>query len=162
MANSLNDILLDLDDFLLERYVKPVEIDFGNLQFQKVREFRKEDSLDDIVKAKIETFQDKLFSMIKSKNLDEVEVYKNANISRQVFSNIRSDENYHPKKNTIFALAISMRLSIDETSELLKKAGYAFSSGSKADLIIQYCMYRNYYDINLVNELLNKYGFEVL
>ena len=72
---------------------------------------------------------------MREKNLDEVEVYKKGNISRQLFSKIKSEKDYHPAKNTIFSLAIGMELSISETSELLEKAGYSFSSAIKSDLI---------------------------
>lgn len=119
-------------------------------------------TIESIAESKIETFQDKLFSMIKEKQLDEVEIYKHGNISRQLFSKIRSEKDYHPTKNTVFSLAIGMGLNIDETSELLEKAGYTFSSASKADLIIQYFLYHKNYDIFAINEVLERYGFEIL
>ncbi len=65
-------------------------------------------------------------------------------------------------KNTVFALAIGMHLTIDETSELLDVAGYAFTSASKMDLIIQYFMYHTNYNIFAINEVLNKCGLETL
>lgn len=149
--------LSELEDYLLKNYVDPKNVD--KICFQAAYNPFEGKSLEDVIKEPVETFQDKLFSMIKEKNLDEVEVYKNANITRQAFSKIRSEKDYHPAKNTVFSLAIGMKLSIDETSELLKKAGYSFSSANKAALIVQYFIYHKIYNIDAVNEALEKYGF---
>ena len=119
-------------------------------------------SLDEIAKSKPETFRDKLFDMIKEKGLDEVEIYKRGNVSRQLFSRIRSEPDYHPTKSTVFSLAIGMGLNIAETAELLEIAGYAFSPANKADLIIQYFIHHQNYNIFAVNEALVKYGFPPL
>ena len=100
--------------------------------------------------------------MIRDKKINEVEMYKKGNISRQLFSKIKSEKDYHPTKNTVFSLAIGMELNIDETSELLAKAGYAFSTSSKIDLIIQYFMYHKNYNLFIINKVLDKYGFETL
>lgn len=100
--------------------------------------------------------------MMREKNLDEVEVYKKGNISRQLFSKIKSEKDYHPTKNTIFSLAIGMELSISETSELLEKAGYSFSSAIKSDLLIKYFISNKNYNIFAINEALDKYGFSPL
>ena len=151
-----DEMILDLEDYLQEKYNPPQNETV--LLFQTVsHEILDKESLDEIIKTPIETFQDKLFKMIKEKNLDEVEIYKKGNISRQLFSKIRSEKDYHPNKNTIFALAIGMHLTIDETIELLDIAGYSFTSTSKTDLIIQYFMYRKNYDIFIINEVLDKY-----
>lgn len=163
MNNATDELLLDIDDFLLERYEKPE----SQILFQVVHTsietgFDTDMSINDIAEKKVETFQDKLFQMIRDKNIDEVEMYKKGNISRQLFSKIKSEKDYHPTKNTVFSLAIGMELNIDETSELLAKAGYAFSSSSKLDLIIQYFMYHKNYNLFVINEVLDKYGLETL
>ena len=163
MNYATDELLLDIDDYLLERYEKPV----SQLLFQVVHTsietgFDTDMTINDIAEKKVETFQDKLFQMIRDKNIDEVEMYKKGNISRQLFSKIKSEKDYHPTKNTVFSLAIGMELNIDETSELLAKAGYAFSSSSKLDLIIQYFMYHKNYNLFVINEVLDKYGFDAL
>ena len=163
MQYATNELLLDIEDYLLERYEKPEpQILFQVVHTDIETGFDTDMSINDIVEKKVETFQDKLFQMIRDKNIDEVEMYKKGNISRQLFSKIKSEKDYHPTKNTVFSLAIGMKLGIDETSELLAKAGYAFNSSSKLDLIIQYFMYHNNYNIFVINEVLDKYGFETL
>lgn len=153
-----DELLLDIEKFLREKY-EP-ESYSEKILFQIA--FDPNLTIESIAESKIETFQDKLFSMIKEKQLDEVEIYKQGNISRQLFSKIRSEKDYHPTKNTVFLLAIGMGLNIDETSELLEKAGYTFSSASKADLIIQYFLYHKNFNIFAINEVLERYGFEIL
>ena len=154
-------VLLDIEDYLLEKYES--QINQPKILFQTIpNEDLKDTSIPDLLKQQTENFQDKLFKMIKNKNLDEVQIYKDANISRQLFSKIRSEKNYHPSKNTIFSLAIGMKLNIDETSELLDSAGYIFTSSSKTDLIIQYFLYHKSYNIFEINEVLDKYGLDIL
>lgn len=159
MKYVTDDLLTDIEDFLMEKYETSKQV----MLFQTVSpDVLSEMPLQDIIATQKETFQDKLFETIKDKNLDEVEIYKRGNISRQLFSKIRSEKDYHPTKNTVFALAIGMELTIDETSELLDAAGYVFTSTSKTDLIIQYFMYHKNYNIFAINEVLDKYGLDVL
>ena len=163
MKYATDELLLDIDDYLLERYEKQEpQILFQMVHTSIETGFDTDMTINDIAEKKVETFQDKLFQMIRDKNIDEVEMYKRGNISRQLFSKIKSEKDYHPTKNTVFSLAIGMELNIDETSELLAKAGYAFSSSSKLDLIIQYFMYHKNYNLFVINEVLDKYGFETL
>ncbi len=123
------------------------------------------DTIDDAFSNIEDNFNRLLFRHIREKNMTNVEVYKNANIDRRLFSKIISNENYTPNKNTILALAISLKLNIDETRTLLNSAGYAISHASKADLIIEYyIMHPNNKDYNIydLNFLLFKYNQEQL
>lgn len=165
MQYASNELLLDIEDYLLERYEEPKPE--NHILFQTVYScvetgFDTDMTINDIVEKKVETFQDKLFQLIQEKNIDEVEMYKKGNISRQLFSKIKSKKDYYPRKDTVFSLAIGMELSIDETSELLSKAGYVFNSSCKPDLIIQYFMYHKNYNIFAINEVLDKYGYKTL
>ena len=92
--------------------------------------------------------------------MTNAEVYKNANLDRRLFSKIISNEDYTPGKNTIFALAISLKLNLDETETLLRSAGFAISHSSKADLIIEYYITHQDsidYNIDELNFLLFKH-----
>ena len=143
--------LLDLNDYLSEKYEPPVR---ETLLFQTNGGFNEKMSINDILNTDEETFQEKLFSLIREKNLDEVEIYKTSNLSRQHFSKIRSEKNYKPTKNTVFQLSLAMHLSIDEVSDLLGRAGLAFSCSDKKDLIFQYFLYHKNYNIFALNEVL--------
>ncbi len=108
-------------------------------------------SLDEVVKNIGETWQESLLRMITEKGYSDTEVYKRANVDRKLFSKIRSNKNYQPKKNTAVAFALALRLNLDETRDFLRRAGYAFSPSSIFDLIIEYSIDHGIYDLMLIN-----------
>ena len=101
-----------------------------------------------------ESFTTRLLRLIDERGLKDSTVYKQSNISRQHFSKIQCNRDYNPKKKTVLAFAVGLHLSEDETIDLLKSAGYAFSDGSKRDWIVRYCLEHKIYNINQVNTLL--------
>ena len=115
-------------------------------------------SLEDILVDPGETFCAKLFRLIQEKNQDDVEVYKRANLDRKHFSKIRSNVNYKPTKKTALALAIALRLNLDETTDLLARAELALSPSNRGDLIVKYFIERQKYDIWEINSMLLKFG----
>ncbi|NLC65745.1 MAG: macro domain-containing protein [Clostridium sp.] len=122
----------------------------------------KERSLDDLVSRKEETFTEMLFRLIDEKGMTDVEVYKKANIDRRLFSKIRSDNNYTPSKVTAIALSISLNLNLDETYDLLKRAGYALSPSSIFDIIIEFFIKEENYNIYEINEALFSFDQNLL
>ena len=96
--------------------------------------------------------------IIREKKLNEVEVYKKADLDRRHFSKIRSNPDYRTTKETVILLCLSMELNYEETTDLLNRAGYSLSKSSKQDLIAQYFIQRNIYDILLYKEILFEYG----
>lgn len=103
------------------------------------------------------TFQQYLFMLIDRKGLSDPEVYRRANIDRKHFSKIRNNVDYTPSKRTALALAIALELSLDETKDLLERAGLALSPSLMSDMIIKYCIETSNYDIYEINCVLFKY-----
>ncbi len=119
-------------------------------------------SLDEVLGGAGETFQQRLFKLIDERGLDDVTVYKKANIDRKVFSRIRCKADYRPKKKTAVAFAIALELDLATTLDLLARAGIAFSPSDSFDLIVSYFITNKNYDIYEINAALFKYGQPVL
>lgn len=113
-----------------------------------------DESLEDLLSCRQETFSQKLLSLIDQKDYRDAEVYHRANLDRRHFAKIRSNPAYAPKKNTVLALCIALRLDLQEREDLLRRAGYAFSPCSHADLIVRYFIEHGRYDIFDINEAL--------
>lgn len=108
-------------------------------------------SLDERVKHISDTWQETLFSIIDEKGYTDSEVYKKANVDRKLFSKIRSNPSYQPKKITAVAFALALELNLDESRDFIGRAGYAFSESSVFDLIIMYFIENKVFDIYQIN-----------
>ena len=155
----------------------PKQIDFEEIDSYIKQEFRYEThevtfdikaptpnygSINDFIKDADDILQDNIRNLILSKQLDEVEVYKKADVDRKLFSKIRTQPDYHPNKNTLLKLCLSMNLNTDETEELLKSAGYSLSRSMRSDLILRYCFGHKIFDVITVNQILDHYGEKVI
>ena len=117
-------------------------------------------TLDDLVNNVGETFQQMLFRLIDEKGREDVEVYKGAGKDKKLFYKIRNNVNYQPTKHTVYAFALSLRLSLDETKDLLQTAGYAMSGSNRFDLIMRYVFEQGIYDLYKIDCILYDFGEE--
>ena len=107
-------------------------------------------------------FSETLLAMIDDRGLTDAQVYKRANISRQHFSKMRSNPHYQPTKTTVLALAVALELTLDETTMLLERAGFALSHADCRDVIIEFFIREGNYDIFEINEVLFAYDQQLL
>ena len=138
---------------------------------QQIREEEIRKAVFDPTRNRIETeesFSEAIVKIIRKKHMTDPECYNRANLSRAVFNKIKQaalnpdERGYKPSKTTALALALALRLSLDETNDLLKKAGLALSHSDKGDIIVEYCLLNNIYDIFEVNDLLFRFDQPLL
>ena len=110
-------------------------------------------SLEDVVKNLDKTFMELVFSFADERGMTDVEVQKKANLDRKAFSKLKCGTTKNPSKGTALALAVALELSLDDTKDLLSRAGLALSPCSKQDVIVQYFIEREAYDIYEINDI---------
>ena len=105
------------------------------------------------------SFVEYLYSLMNKYGFDNPsDLYNKANISRQLWSSIISEKS-NPSLNVCLKIIFALKATNHECKYLLKKAGYTLASSNKFSLIIRYAIENKIYDIDDVNDLLEKNGY---
>ena len=133
------------DEDAIEQLIPPVSVAAAP---------KKAATLDDALEQIDESFSEMLLRKIDERGMTDAQCYKKANIDRKLFSKIRSDKLYKPSKPTAIAFAIALELPLDETKDMLMKAGFALSHSNKFDIIVEYFVEHGNYNVFEINEAL--------
>lgn len=120
------------------------------------------EKLQDLLSHTDATFSETLLSLITLSGKKDSEIYNRANIDRRLFSKIRTNKHYRPSKSTVAAFCIALELSLQQTKDLLQRAGYSLTHTSKFDIILEYYIQQGIYDIFEINEVLFYYDQTLL
>lgn len=153
-----------LKQFIKENYVKEKELFFGSMRKAVYYDYECAGNIDEYINDNKDEskFQTLLFKYIDERKLKDSDVYNKVNIDRRLFSKIRSDASYHPSKETIILLGLSLELSEDDLISLLESASYSLPKNNYFDLIIRFCFINKIYKLDEVNELLYDYNCKCL
>ncbi len=105
-----------------------------------------------------DTFSQYLMYLISDKGMENADVYKRAIVDKKIFSKIKNNTDYHPQKLTALCLCIGAKLNLDETKDLLARAGYALSPCDKTDIIFSYFIENGIYDMIELDIQLEEHG----
>ena len=119
-------------------------------------------SLPDFLRQADAGFTETLLKLIDKSGRKDSYVYKRANLSKQHFSKIRNNPDYKPTKQTAIALALALELDLEQTKDLIGRAGYALSNSSKFDLIIRYFIEQKNYNVVEINMALYEFDQSLL
>lgn len=109
-----------------------------------------------------ESFSDKINRIMAEKNLRPSDVYGKVDMDRRHFSKIRNDRFYQPSNRTAILFAFALELNLDETDDLLRSAKFSLSDSHQGDLVVRYFIEHKIYDLMLLNEMLDAFGFPLL
>ena len=117
-----------------------------------------ESKLQERMRHMSDTYSEYLMYLIQERHMENAEVWKRAIVDKKIFSKIKNNANYHPNKLTALCLCVGAKLNLDESKDLLARAGYALSPCDKTDIIFSYFIENEIYDMIELDIQLEEHG----
>lgn len=130
--------------------------DFGTDDEAAFEELNKK--LNERLAHKSDTFSEYLLYLIESKGMKNADVYNRAIVDKRYFSKIKNNVDFHPEKIKALCLCVGARLNIDETKDLLARAGYALSPADLTDIIFSFYIENEHFDVIDIDIQLEEHG----
>lgn len=153
-----------------EKKKKKTSSIFGEIKGAKASVWKKKEDgtkqktrkLEDVIQEVDETFQQAVMRMIDEKGVKPSAVYRAANLTKQHWAKIKADEAYQPKRSTAICICLALNLNLDETKDMLARAGYAFSPSKGADRLVEECIRRSIFSVMEIDLKLESYNLPML
>ena len=162
-------IFPDLEEYIDQNYVEdkrweeygkghPGSAGYAGEEVSFDLDTKHESRLEERIRHASDTFSQYLMYLIRNKKMENADVYKRAIVDKKIFSKIKNNADYHPQKLTALCLCVGARLSLDESRDLLARAGYALSPCDKTDIIFSYFIENGIYDMIELDIQLEEHG----
>ena len=132
------------------------------IEVKKIAKEYTHKTVPEALNSRRKSFSDFLSELIDAKDLNDSTVYKKAGVLRKTFSDIHNKKDYVPTKKTIIAIIFALRLSMEDSLELLSRAGYTLSSSSDFDLIVTHFISRKNFSQYEIDKELDRRGLPTI
>ena len=165
MKSAMSAGVMPMEESICDSCMSIADDDFDECDEEAFDLWDDEDSVLELEKKlnerlahKADTFSEYLLYLIESKNMTNVEVYKRACLTKQYFHKINKNKDFHPEKIKALLLCVGAKLNLDETKELLARAGYALSPADLTDIIFTFFIEHKHYDVIDIDIQLEEHG----
>ena len=156
------DFFSSLADEILHSYEPGVVAETPTLYNISIEDLIKHPTHSELDKIPVdESFSQMLNRLIEENHTKTNDILDQLGLSGAALSKLRNGIN-NPSKMTAFALAIFFHLSLDDTKELLMKAGFAINPSSIQDIVLSKLIENSIYDRYTIDDLLYDLDLESL
>ena len=120
-----------------------------------------EDKLDERIKHLKDPFGVYLLYLSKRNNISLTVLEGTAWVSKHVVFKVRKNpDTYKPDKRTALQFCVGLGLNLDDTKDLLARAGYTISESILEDRIWEFYIENEHFDVMDISDSLEKYGLK--